>query len=472
MDTVSQVTGCGVGQMGAVSVPAIPMGLKRRVGLLSGIALIVGTMIGSGIFLSPRGVLERTGSVGMSLVVWSLSGLLSLLGALCYAELGTLISKSGAEYSYILEAFGGPLAFLFSWISVFILKPLMLSIICLTLSEYIVRPIFPECAQLMLLIKLITIFSIVTITFLNCYSVNLATGTQNLFTGAKLVAIFIVVVGGLVRLAQGQARPLEAGLFEGSKTSFSDIATAFYNSMWAYDGWNNLNYVTEELINPYRNLPLAIIYGIPIVTLCYLLVNLSYLVVLTPAEILKSSAVAVIWGDNVLGFAAFIIPVSVVVSSFGAGNGSCFTSGRLSFAAARENHLPDILAFIHIHKYTPSPALVFNGILSVLYVIPGNVDSLVDFFSFTAWIFYGLTMLALIKLRYQDGWRDKHRPYKVHISIPIFVFFVSMCLVVCPIVQDPRVEYFYAVVYIIAGLLTYLIFVRWRLRIKSLSKYP
>lgn len=160
LDAVSQVAGCGVSQMGPVSVPAIPLGLKRRVGLLSGIALIVGTMIGSGIFLSPRGVLMRSGSVGMSLIVWCLSGLLSLLGALCYAELGTLISKSGAEYSYILEAFGGPLAFLFSWISVFILKPAMLSIICLTLSEYIVSPIFPLCPQSGLLIKLFTVFSI------------------------------------------------------------------------------------------------------------------------------------------------------------------------------------------------------------------------------------------------------------------------------------------------------------------------
>lgn len=160
MDAVSQVAGCGVSQMGPVSVPAIPIGLKRRVGLFSGIALIVGTMIGSGIFLSPKYVLERSGSVGLSLTVWSLSGVLTLLGALCYAELGTLISKSGAEYSYILEAFGGPLAFLFSWISVFILKPAMLSIICLTLSEYIVTPLFPNCPQSTLLIKMITIFSI------------------------------------------------------------------------------------------------------------------------------------------------------------------------------------------------------------------------------------------------------------------------------------------------------------------------
>lgn len=164
--------------------------------------------------------------------------------------------------------------------------------------------------------------------------------------------------------------------------------------------------------------------------------------------------------------AAFIIPVSVVVSSFGAGNGSCFTSGRLSFAAARENHLPDILAFIHVSKYTPSPALIFNAILSIAYVIPGNVSSLIDFFSFTAWLFYGLTMLALIKLRFKEPWKDKHRPYRVHLSIPIFVFFVSMYFVVAPIIEKPQIEYLYVIIYILCGFLAYVLFVKMRIRLR------
>lgn len=172
-----------------------------------------------------------------------------------------------------------------------------------------------------------------------------------------------------------------------------------------------------------------------------------------------------------LGFAAFIIPVSVVVSSFGAGNGSCFTSGRLSFAAARESHLPNLLAFIHVAKYTPSPALIFNALLSIAYVIPGNVTSLIDFFSFTAWLFYGLTMLALVKLRYQQPWRDKHRPYKVHLSIPIFVFFVSMYFVVAPILEKPQIEYFYVAIYILTGLVAYLLFVRQKLHLKSMDSF-
>lgn len=431
-------------------------------GFVSGTALIVGTMIGSGIFVSPKGVLQRSGSVGLSLIVWIGSGLISLLGALCYAELGTLITKSGAEYSYILESFGGLLAFLFSWISVFVLKPAMLSIICMTLSEYIVQPFYPECQADSFAIKLITIFFIITITYVNCYSVSLATSTQNIFTAAKLLAIIIIVIGGAVHLLQGNTEHISKG-FEGSK-SVRDIASSFYYGLWAYDGWNNLNYVTEELINPYRNLPLAIIFGIPIVTVCYVLVNISYMSVMTIEEILISDAVAVTWGNRILGFAAIIMPISVALSSFGAGNGSCFTSGRLAFVAAREGHLIDVLSFVDMSRYTPSPALVFNAFLSIILVIPGNIESLIDFFSFTAWLFYGVTMLALIVLRYKAPYKDKHRPYKVHLSIPIAVFIISIYLVVCPILEDPRIEYLYATMYIVSGLLVYLLFVKYKFR--------
>ncbi|XP_053213820.1 b(0,+)-type amino acid transporter 1-like [Panonychus citri] len=444
------------------------VGLKRRVGLLSGTALIVGTMIGSGIFVSPKGVLQRSGSIGLSLIVWTSCGIVSLLGALCYAELGTLITKSGAEYSYILEAFGGLPAFLFSWVSVFILKPAMLAIICLTLSEYVVSPFYLGCEPDLFIIKLITILAIVTITYLNCHSVSLATGTQNVFTAAKLIAIIIIVIGGLIVIFNGETQYITKG-FEGSHFSFSDIATAFYSGLWAYDGWNNLNYITEELINPYRNLPLAIIYGIPMVTLCYVMVNVSYMTVMSTNEILSSKAVAVNWGARVLGSASVIMPIAVAVSSFGAGNGSCFTSGRLSFAAAREGHLVDVLSFVDFHRFTPSPALIFNAFLSICYVIPGNIESLIDFFSFTAWLFYGLTMLSLVVLRYKSPYKDYNRPYKVHLSIPIGVSFISFYLVIAPILENPQIEYLYATMYIVGGAFVYIPFVYYKMRFKSID---
>ncbi|XP_042207769.1 b(0,+)-type amino acid transporter 1-like isoform X6 [Homarus americanus] len=430
--------------------------LERRVGLLSGVALIVGTMIGSGIFVSPKGLLERTGSVALSLIVWASCGILSLLGALCYVELGCMIPSSGAEHTYFMTAFGHLPAFLFAWVSIILLKPAMLAIICLSFSKYLVEAFATNCEPPLMAIQLLGALTIVLITFINSYSVNLATKVQNIFTAAKLLAILIIVIGGVVKLAQGNTQYLATG-FKGSTSSLGDIATAFYSGLWAYDGWNNLNYVTEELKKPYTNLPRAIIIGLPLVTVCYLLVNVSYLAVMSQEELLASETVAVTFGNRVLGWAAFLMPLAVTLSTFGAANGTAFTSGRLCFVAAREGHMVDVLSYVHAKKLTPSPALLFNASIALLMVIPSDIGSLIDFFSFTAWIFYGGAMAALIIMRYTM--KDAPRPYKVPIFIPILVLIISVYLVVGPIIDSPQIEYLYASLFIVAGLFFYFPFV-------------
>ncbi|XP_063439298.1 b(0,+)-type amino acid transporter 1-like isoform X2 [Mytilus trossulus] len=436
--------------------------LKKRMGLMSGVALIVGTMIGSGIFISPKGVLMSTGSVGLSFVVWLGCGVLALMGALSYAELGTMITKSGAEYAYLKDAFGplhknlGPVpAFLFAWTSVLILKPALFGVVAMSFGLYAVEPFCP-CGPSDTAVKLVAIVCLLTISFINCYSVKLATKVQNFFTVTKLIAIVIIVAGGAVMIARGETEYLESG-FEGSQTSPSIIALAFYDGLWAYDGWNNLNYVTEELKDPYKNLPRAIMIGIPLVTVCYILTNVSYLTVLSPAELLSASAVATTWGQRVLGVMAFIIPLSVVFSTFGAANGSCFTGGRVMFVAAREGHLPEVLSFVHTRQFTPLPSLVVSTILACVLVLMGDIFALIDFFSFAAWMFYGLTMAALIVMRYTQ--KDAYRPYKVPIIIPIIVLLCSFYLVIAPILQNPRIEFLYASIFMFSGLIFYVPFV-------------
>lgn len=270
--------------------------LKRRVGLVSGVALIVGTMIGSGIFVSPSGLLLRTGSVGVSFLVWTACGLLSLCGALAYAELGTMNTSSGAEYAYFMDAFGAPPAFLFSWVSTLVLKPSQMAIICLSFAQYAVEAFAADCDPPDEVVKLVALLAIVLILLVNCYSVNLATGVQNAFTAAKLMAILVVIVGGSYKLIQGNTQHLQAAFdtIDGSTINIGRLATAFYTGLWAYDGWNNLNYVTEEIKNPSKNLPRSIMIGIPLVTLCYALINVSYLAVMSPSEMIESEAVAVV----------------------------------------------------------------------------------------------------------------------------------------------------------------------------------
>ncbi|TRY82389.1 hypothetical protein DNTS_002481 [Danionella cerebrum] len=392
--------------------------LHKDVGLVSGICLIVGTMIGSGIFISPKAVLEGTGAVGPCLCVWAACGLLATLGALCYAELGTMIVKSGGEYPYLMEGFGPVLAYLYSWSTIVVLKPSSFAIIALSCAEYASTPFYPGCTPPQVVTK--------------CLAAACISNTQNL-----------------------------RDPFAGATTSFGAIGLAFYNGLWAYDGWNQLNFITEELKNPYRNLPLAIIIGIPLVTVCYIFVNVAYFSVMTPTELLQSPAVAVTFGDRVLYPLSWIVPVFVVCSTFGAANGSCFTAGRLTYVAGREGHMIRIMSYISVNRYTPSPALIFNGIVSIIYIIPADINTLINYFSFAQWVFYGLTCLALIILRFTR--KDLHRPVKVPIIIPAVVVIVSCYLVLAPIVDKPEWEYLYCTVFIVGGLLLYVPFIYYKI---------
>ncbi|KFB40685.1 AGAP001870-PA-like protein [Anopheles sinensis] len=443
---------------GPGSAPNDAIHLKRRVGLFSGVALIVGTMIGSGIFVSPSGLLVRTGSIGVSFIIWMACGLLSLLGALAYAELGTMNTSSGAEWAYFMDAFGAWPAFLFSWVSTLVLKPSQMAIICLSFAQYAVEAFVSECDPPLSVVKMVAILAIVSILFVNCYSVNLGMAVQNVFTSAKLVAVLIVICGGAYKLCQGNTQHLQ-NAFSGATPSMGAIATAFYTGLWAYDGWNNLNYVTEEIQNPSKNLPRSIIIGIPLVTLCYALINVSYLAAMSPTEMIESEAVAVTFGNRILGVMAWLMPLSVTISTFGSANGTLFAAGRLCFAASREGHLLDILSYVHVRRLTPAPGLIFHSLIAGAMVLYGTIDSLIDFFSFTAWIFYGGAMVALIVMRYTKP--NYPRPYKVPIIIPILVMVISGYLVVAPIIDNPQIEYLYAVLFILAGLILYVPFVHY-----------
>ncbi|CAK9821767.1 b(0,+)-type amino acid transporter 1 [Anthophora retusa] len=401
--------------------------LKRRVGLVSGVALIVGTMIGSGIFVSPSGLLVRTGSIGISFLVWTACGMLSLCGALAYAELGTMNTSSGAEYAYFMDAFGAPPAFLFSWVSTLVLKPSQMAIICLSFAQYAVEAFAADCDPPEEVVKIVA-----------------------------LLAIILILL-----LIQGNTQHLKGAFdtMDDSTVNIGRLATAFYTGLWAYDGWNNLNYVTEEIKDPSKNLPRSIMIGIPLVTLCYALINVSYLAVMSPSEMIESEAVAVTFGNRILGVMAWLMPLSVAISTFGSANGTLFAAGRLCFAASREGHLLDCLSYVHVRRFTPAPGLIFHSLVAGAMVLSGNIDSLIDFFSFTAWIFYGGAMLALLVMRRT---RPNHpRPYKCPLIIPILVLGISAYLIVAPIIDKPQIEYLYAAGFIFAGMLVYLPFVKY-----------
>ena len=185
----------------------------------------------------------------MSLLVWTACGVVSMFGALAYAELGTMIPSSGAEYSYFMEAFGPFPAYMFSWVSTFIIKPSQLAIICMSFAAYAVEAFAYECEPDPKIVQLTALATVAVVTFVNCWSVKLATQVQNVFCSCKLVAVAIIICGGFYKLGEGSYDHVASG-FKGTHWEFGRLATAFYSGLWAYDGWNNLNYVTEEIINP------------------------------------------------------------------------------------------------------------------------------------------------------------------------------------------------------------------------------
>lgn len=442
---------------GTVVIEQVKM--KKEVGLVGGISLIVGTIIGSGIFISPKGVLKMTGSVGLSLVVWCGSGVLALLGALCYSELGLLVKMSGGEYAYIKEALGAIPAFLFAWTSVIVIRTSSIAIICLTFAEY-ATSFFPYCGSPEIPIKIVAAIAIITLMLLNCYSVWLSAKIQIIFTFAKVAALCIVIIGGIVRLAQGHTDQFQDS-FKGTTDSPSVIALAFYQALWAYDGWNNLNYVTEEIDKPEVNLPRANIIAVSSVTIIYLLTNIGYLTAMTSAELLASDAVAVTWGDRVLGSASVILTIAVLFSTFGSANGTVFSGGRVVYVAGREGHLPELLSFVSVRRLTPLPSIVFTCFIALAMIGIGDIGGLVDFFSFTAWLFYGTAAASLLVMRYTK--RDVKRIIKVPIVIPILFLLCSIYLVVAPIVEEPKIEFLYAAVFVVGGLIFYFPLVHFKL---------
>ncbi|XP_054652347.1 b(0,+)-type amino acid transporter 1 isoform X2 [Dunckerocampus dactyliophorus] len=225
------------------------LSLKREVGLVGAVSLIGGTMIGSGIFMSPQTVLATIGSPGASLVVWACCGLLVILASFCYAELGTVIRESGGEYIYILRTSGPVVAFMLIFSSVLFARPAGVAGIALSFAQYVVAPFYSECAPPVLLVKCVAAAAIFTLATVNCLNVRFSMSVQVFFMVAKVLALAVIIVGGVVMLSSGHTENFTDS-FENTNVGISSIGIAFYQGLWSFDGWNNLNYVTEELKRP------------------------------------------------------------------------------------------------------------------------------------------------------------------------------------------------------------------------------
>uniref|UniRef100_A0A8C8DIP7 Si:ch73-352p4.8 n=1 Tax=Oryzias sinensis TaxID=183150 RepID=A0A8C8DIP7_9TELE len=401
--------------------------LRREIGLLPAVSFIIGTVVGSGIFIAPKGVLMNSGSVGLSLLVWALCGVLSLFGkksnlSLCILPYHMFYRKS------IIFTLSDPLPFF-----LFIL-PAVASYVSLAFGRYVVEPFFAPCVAPEGLIKLVGILGVTFVVAVNCWSVNMVSRTQVTLTFVKMFALVLIIVPGVIALFKGRTENFQNG-FEVDLITLDRLPLAFYNGLYAYGGWFYLNFITEEVINPNRNIPLAIICSMVTVTIFYVLVNVAYYTMMTPGELLMSDAVAVTFANRALQGVASAIPILVALSCLGALNGGFFGSPRMLFVGAREGHWPPIFSMIHIRRRTPLPAVLLLYPLVVFMLISGEIYQLINFASFSRWFFIALATLGMLIHRYRFPLLP--RPFKVPLIIAVTFTVVCFFIVGLSLYSDP-----------------------------------
>lgn len=433
--------------------------VKERIGLAGGISFIMGMIIGSGIFISPKGALQNSGSVGMCLIIWTLCGLLSTILALVYAELGVLLPKSGGDYAIIKTGIGSIPAFLVSWTQCIVTSSAGRTVQALVFADYVCAPIFGKCGVSDSIRKTVAAAQILILAITNSISVRLVASLQGLFTFLKVVVLVIITVGGFIHMVQGMVENFDDS-FQDTKTDVTSLSLAIYSCMWAYSGYKNLNEIAEELIQPKENIPKAIIISMIFITAIYISTNVSYFAILAKSEFLSASAVAFTWGERILGTAAIILPIGVICSVYGNSNGGLFSDVRIRFAAARAGHLPEVLSYLHHRTRIPLASLVLNTALSLIYLIPGDIGELINLVSFVNFLLEGLAIIAFFRIRYlQDKEKRNPNDFRIPLFIPMIALSICIFMLVSPFISSPRIEFLYGLGFIFSGLILYLPFV-------------
>ncbi|KAK0459766.1 L-methionine transporter [Desarmillaria tabescens] len=417
----------------------------KNIGLLNGIALVVGLQIGSGIFSSPGVVVANTNTVGASLAVWLASGLLAWTGASSFAELGSAIPQNGGAQAYLSYAYGPLISYLFAWTAIIGLKPGGNAVISLIFAEYINRIFWhttrsevspddiPDWA-----IKLTAIGAVLAVTLLCIWTRKLGARVAVVFTSVKVAALISITALGIIQLARGRAaESFKKPWFEGSSKSPSAYSLALYSGLWAFDGWDQANYVGGEMHNPEKNIPRTIHSSMAIVTVLFLLANISYFVVLDKDLVGLSNTVAMDFGRALFGpIGGTVFAFMVAFSCFGALNGSFFTSSRLIYAAGRERYLPSLFGRLHTTRKTPLNAtLLQTAITTAFILVGGGFRSLINFSVVASWGFYFLTVLGLVILRVKEPALE--RPYKTWIITPLIFCAVALFLICMPVIAAP-----------------------------------
>ncbi|HEX4769234.1 MAG TPA: amino acid permease [Bryobacteraceae bacterium] len=425
--------------------------LVQGLGLAGAASIVVGTVIGSGVFLVPSTMIQHVGSTSVLFTVWVVAGFLSLFGALTYAELAAAMPEAGGEYVYLSAAYGPFWGYLYGWTQFWVAKSGSIATLAAGFYTYltvfypilgkslIVTPFHVGPAGTLLEIhygQLVAIAVILLLAMVNYIGVRSGGGVQIFVTGLKMLLIAAVIVIGCLPGNGDYTR------FGGSipvPLSISGFFAAMVSALWAYDGWNNVAMVSSEIRQPQRNLPRALILGTLTVIATYLLINIAYFHVLTAAQVAAMPHVAADMMRTLYGrIAEKAVTVAVLISIFAALNGSILSGSRIPYALARDGLFFHKLATVHPRFRTPGPAIIGLSLWSCVVVLSGWYDDLYNFVIFGSWILYLLSAVSVFVLRKKRP--EMTRPYRVigYPIVPVLFILVAAVLLWNELQTRPR----------------------------------
>jgi APA family basic amino acid/polyamine antiporter len=407
--------------------------LVRGLGVTAAIMIVAGSMIGSGIFRKPATMAGQLLSPELLLIVWIAAGIITFIGALANAEVAGMIDETGGQYIYFKEMYGKTFAYFYGWSGFSVIHSGSQAAIAYVFAEYLgyffKYPSLPDSiTQLSIWLpfignifpfaqfgtKAVAILCLLFLTGVNYVGVVFGGVVQTIITIIKIASIVLLSIL-LLTIGDGNFNNLSNGFQlapEVTGNLFAIIGLALAGAFWAYDGWNNVTFVAGEIKNPQRNVPRALIYGTIIVIVVYVLINVAYLYILPIGVMADSPLVAATAAETIFGKrGAEIISIGVIISAFGACNGSLLSTARIQYAMAKDKSFFKSFGKIHPRYGTPHFSLVMLGLWSCLLVLTGSFDTISDYVIFASWLFYMMGAFGVFILRKKMP--DKYRPYKV-----------------------------------------------------------
>ena len=393
--------------------------LRRTMRLPDATAMVVGIIIGASIFVQPSEITRLVPDAGGIALVWALAGVLTLVGALICAELSSAFPRTGGVYVFLRDIFGPPVGFLWGWAMFWSMHTGIIAAIAVVFARYVGYFVPLGTAG----IRLVAVAAILGLSAFNCLGIRHGSRLQTIVTGAKLVAIALLIIGGLT-LARGSPAPDSAPADFGT----SDILLGLVAGLFAFGGWHMVTYTAGETVNPERTIPRSLVLGTLIVTVCYIALNAIYLRVLSIDGVTASTRIAADAAEALVGpIGATLVAILVIVSTFGAVNGIILAGPRVYFSMANDGLFLKWAAAVHPGFGTPARAIVLQGLWACALVMTDTYRGLFTRVVYTEWIFFGLLAVGVMLLRRRPGYAP---PFRMPWAPALTLGFAASCVAI------------------------------------------